>query len=66
MKAVVQEVARSVPLTLQEIDISSDTQLEARYRNDIPVLTINGRPAAKHRVTEAALLRILAARRIKN
>jgi hypothetical protein len=62
MKAVVEQVGRSVALTLEEIDISTDPALEASYGSDIPVLLVGGRKAAKYRVTEAELRRILAAR----
>jgi glutaredoxin len=64
MKAVVQRVLRSSPYTIsiEEIDISTDPDLEARYGVEIPVLLINGRKAAKHRVTEEELRRIVAGR----
>jgi thiol-disulfide isomerase/thioredoxin len=61
MKAVVQRVARSAatPITIVEIDISTDPDLEARYGLEIPVLLVDGRKAAKYRVTEQALTRLL-------
>src|SRR5580700_4588630 len=59
MKAVVARVARSLPLTLEYIDISTDPALEASYGADIPVLMIGGKKAAKYRVTEDALRRLL-------
>ena len=62
MKAVVGRVARVVPLTVEEIDISTDASLEAQYGLDIPVLLVNGRKAAKYRVEEDDLRRILTAR----
>jgi thiol-disulfide isomerase/thioredoxin len=62
MKAVVVRVAQSVPLTIEEVDISLDPVLEARYGGDIPVLLIDGRRAAKYRVSESELLRILQGR----
>jgi glutaredoxin len=37
--------------TLEEIDIESDPELLRRYRYDIPVVTINGEEAFRHRVT---------------
>jgi hypothetical protein len=61
MKAVIARVARAVPLTLREIDISSDPELEARYGLEIPVLMIEGKKAAKYRITEEELTRILQA-----
>ena len=37
--------------TLNEIDIESDSNLLERYRHDIPVITINGVEAFRHRLT---------------
>ncbi|MEP6913972.1 MAG: glutaredoxin family protein [bacterium] len=37
--------------TLEEIDIESDGALLRRYRHDIPVITINGEEAFRHKVT---------------
>ena len=62
MKAVIERVARSVPLTVDEIDISRDAELEERYGLEIPVLMVNGRKAAKYRITEEELTRILTDR----
>jgi glutaredoxin len=59
MKAVVARVARSLPVTLVEIDISTDPSLEASYGLEIPVLMIGGKKAAKHRLTEDQLRRLL-------
>lgn len=62
MKAVVERVARTLPLTIQEIDISTDPELERRYGLEIPVLLIDGRKAAKYRIGEQELRRAIAAR----
>jgi hypothetical protein len=62
MKAVVQQVRTKTRFTLEEIDISSNAELEARYGLEIPVLVVNGRKAAKYRVTEAELERLLEGR----
>jgi thiol-disulfide isomerase/thioredoxin len=64
MKAIVARVVRalSTPVTVEEIDISTDPELEARYGVEIPVLLVNGSKAAKYRVTERELTRILNAR----
>ncbi len=61
MKAVVQRAAQAAaePITIDEVDISSDRALEARYGLEIPVLLIDGRKAAKVRITEEALTRLL-------
>lgn len=36
---------------LEEINIESDADLFARYRNDIPVLMVDGVEAFRHRLT---------------
>jgi hypothetical protein len=46
-------------VALREVDISGDADLEARYGLEIPVLMIDGKKAAKYRVTETALARML-------
>jgi glutaredoxin len=62
MKAIVERVARmSTPVpTIEIIDISSDQELEALYGLEIPVLLVNGKKAAKYRVTEEGLRRMLS------
>ena len=62
MKAVVRRVAQAVPLTLDEIDISTDAELEALYGLEIPVLMVEGKKAAKYRITEDELVRVMAGR----
>jgi len=61
MKAVVDRVSRTVPLTCDVIDIGGNEELEAAYGLEIPVLLVNGKKAAKYRVAEADLLRRLLA-----
>ena len=65
MKVVVQRVAQSAsePVTIEVVDISTDPGLETRYGLEIPVLLVNGRKAAKYRVTETELARMLIADR---
>ena len=62
MKAIVTRAAESAPeqTTIMEIDISTDTDLERRFGLEIPMLMVNGKKAAKYRVTEEELRRLLA------
>ena len=62
MKALVQRVARThgKGIVVEEIDISTDPELESRYGLEIPVLMLNGRKIAKYRISESALSRALA------
>lgn len=62
MKAVVVRVARSIPLTVEEVDISTDPGLERLYGLEIPVLLVDGKKAAKYRVSEEELRRLLTGR----
>jgi hypothetical protein len=61
MKAIVASAVRTIatPVTVQEIDISTDPELESRYGLEIPVLLVDGKKVAKYRVGEAQLRRIL-------
>ncbi len=65
MKTVVQRAARAAAarVTIDEIDISTDPGLEARYGLEIPVLMVGGKKIAKYRVEEEVLMRALAARK---
>jgi hypothetical protein len=61
LKAVVATVAAATgsPVTVREIDISSDPALEEAYGLEVPVLLMNGRKVAKYRITAAQLRRLL-------
>ena len=62
MKTVINRVAQSTPLHLDEIDISSRADLEERYGLEIPVLFVAGKKAAKYRIGEEELRRLLVGR----
>jgi thiol-disulfide isomerase/thioredoxin len=64
MKAVVQRVAHTggIPISIAEIDISTDPALEARYGLEIPVLMVEGKKTAKYRITDDELMRVLRGR----
>jgi glutaredoxin len=56
-KQVIQASAIEEEYTLEEINIESDPDLLKRYRYDIPVITINGVEAFRHRLTAKEFLR---------
>lgn len=62
MKALVTRVVKPLAgkVTVRDVDISGDANLEAQYALEIPVLLVDGKKAAKYRITEEALARILA------
>jgi len=52
----------ALDVRIEEIDISADAALEARYGTEIPVLLVNGKKAAKYRISEFELARLLRSR----
>ena len=60
MKDLVRKVARTIPLTLEDIDIYGDDELEERYGLEIPVLFVEGERVANARITEERLRTVLA------
>jgi glutaredoxin len=61
MLAVIDSLPQRASFDVQVVDVSSDPDLERRYGLDIPVLLVDGTEAARHRVSEAELVRVLAA-----
>jgi glutaredoxin len=60
MKALVQRVLRGRgEISVEDIDISSDSSLVTLYQLEVPVLMIDGKKAAKYRITEEELTRRL-------
>lgn len=61
MLEVVRPALRAAGLTLTERDITASFEDYLKYRHDIPVLVVDGREIARHRITDAALAAALAA-----
>ncbi len=55
MKKALAEVAREFPFKLEEVDVSQSPDLEGRFGFEVPVLFLNGRKAAKYRITAREL-----------
>ena len=55
MKIVLINVSNEYEFDLKETDIESDTELNQKYKDRIPVLLINGKLFAKYRVSEVKL-----------
>ena len=49
-KAVMENSGLSDHFTLEEVNIESDAELLRKYKYDIPVITIDGEEAFRHRV----------------
>lgn len=59
MKSTLLAVQREIPFVLEQVDISDDPALTARFGTEIPVLFINGRKAFTYRLSASALRRRL-------
>jgi glutaredoxin len=49
-KAAIQSAGGNESFTLEEINIESDNELLRKYKHDIPVVTIDGVEAFRHRI----------------
>jgi glutaredoxin len=58
-KEVVERCRQKVDFTVEVIDISPNPQLLELYRNDIPVILLDGKEIARHVVRERKLLELL-------
>jgi glutaredoxin len=58
-KDVVEQCRKKVDFTLEIVDLSQDPALFERYRNDIPVILLDGKEIARHFVRERQLLELL-------
>ena len=55
MKTIINSVAKKIPLSLEEIDVDTSTELRNAYGEEVPVLYIDGRKAFKYNVTAREL-----------
>jgi hypothetical protein len=58
---VLEEIRAEVPFELEEIDIGGDDELEAKYREWLPVVEIDGERAFVYYVDARAFRRKLGA-----
>ena len=66
MKAIAHRLVPEFEFRLDEVDISTDAALHARYGLEIPVLMIDGTKVAKYRITEAELRKTMEARKARD
>ena len=59
-RGIIAEIREQIPFDLEEIEIDGDPELEARYRELIPVVEIDGKQAFTYFVQPDALRRKLA------
>ena len=55
-KQVIARCQQKVDFALEEVDISQSAELFERYRDDIPVILLDGSEIARHFVRERKLL----------
>ena len=60
MKQQLQRLGTEHPFDLREVNIIEDQQVFERYKDQIPVVFINGRKAFKYRLDEKEFLKRLA------
>jgi glutaredoxin len=58
-KEILQRAQLRTPFSLEEVDISQNPDLVARYGHDIPVILLDGKEIARHFVRERKLLELL-------
>ena len=58
-KDVIERCRQKVGFAVEVVDISRDPDLLERYRNDIPVILLDGKEIARHVVRERKLLELL-------
>ena len=56
-RVVLQRLSAQAPFTIEEIDITGDDALHARYLERIPVIALDGEELFDYEVDERALLR---------
>lgn len=61
MHTLVAAQLKGTGVAVTEMDITRDLALFERLRHDVPVLEIDGREVARHRIDEAALRSALEA-----
>jgi glutaredoxin len=59
MKAALAPIARELGAHISEVDVDQSDELRALYGNDVPVLFLGSRKAAKHRLDEKQMRRQL-------
>jgi glutaredoxin len=58
-REIILRVLKEIPFEFQEIDIESRNDLYERFKEEIPVVFVNGQRAFTYRVHEEKLRRIL-------
>jgi glutaredoxin len=62
MKAIIREVALTIPLEIEVIDVDESAELREKLGAEVPVLFIDGRKAFKYRVTKEEIKKAISKR----
>ncbi|HKE01353.1 MAG TPA: glutaredoxin family protein [Planctomycetota bacterium] len=58
-RRTIERVARRSALEVEEIDVDADPDLRAELDAEVPVVELDGREIARHRLSEERLVRAL-------
>ena len=58
-KEVIERCREKIDFAIEIIDISQNPELLERYRDDIPIILLDGKEIARHFVRERKLLELL-------
>ena len=64
-REIVLRLRKEIPFEFQEVDIESRGDLYERFREEVPVVFVNGERTFTRRVSERKLKRVLKRRRPK-
>jgi glutaredoxin len=64
-REIILRVRKEIPFDFQEVDIESRGDLYERFREEVPVVFVNGERTFTRRVSERKLKRVLKRRRPK-
>jgi glutaredoxin len=60
VRALLDELQHELGFAIEEIDITHDPQIFARYRYEIPVVLKDGEEVARGRITDRELVNLLS------
>jgi glutaredoxin len=60
-KFLLSKINHKIPFRLETIDITERIEFFEMYKNDIPVILINGKEVARHRLDENIFIKALQA-----
>lgn len=65
-KKVLKRVVKEIPFSLKDIDIMTEENLFRRYKDEVPIIFINGKKAFKFKVDEQEFRRRVRKELIKD